>query len=297
MVQRLNWEDLKYFNAVAQTLSIRRAAERNKISPATLSRRVVNLEERLGDSLFVRKANRLSLTPLGQEILFQVQQVQSKVDFIETRCGIGDGLHKIRVRSPSIYTRTHLIPLIQEVSVRLPRTTFIINCNSGYADLEPELDDILISAQDCNDPAYERSALQPVELQLYRAKNVEFNGTIVLWKETGPDSEFLNSKLREILPEARGVVVVDGEDAYLDAIAQGLGVGMICAKAAQRFPHYDRLTKLPYRTERRMWVYRRKDAQPASVVRQITKQILARDAQLLTAPQIQTPNSGTHVSD
>lgn len=297
MVQHLNWEDLKYFNAVAQTLSIRQAAEIHKISPATLSRRVVNLEEKLGDSLFVRKANRLSLTPLGREILLQVKQVQSKVDFIETRCGIGDGQYKIRVRSPNIFARIHLIPLIRETSARLSRTTFVLNCDTAHSDTETELDDILISNNETDDPAYSRTELNPLQIRLYRARHNKYNDTIVLWKDSAPDAEFLNSKLREFLPDARGVAVMDSADAYLEAVAQGLGVGMICNQAARHFLECGRLIELRHRVERRLWLYRRNEGQPASVVSQFEKQVLARDAQIVTEPITQTLNYETPVSD
>lgn len=297
MVQSLNWEDLKYFNAVAQTLSIRRAAEINKISAATLSRRVVNLEERLGDPLFIRRANRLSLTPLGREILLQVEQVHSKVKTIETRCGMGDGKYKIRIRIPDTYATTHLIPLLCDASNRREQTTFVINSDTRVEELDSEQDDLLVTFRDVEGEAYERSSLAPVHLGLYRAKGSQFSDTLVLWNDNGPEADFLNSKLREILPDARGVAVVDGVEAYMEAVAQGLGVGMICNKAANRLTDCNRLEALPYRIERRLWLYRRKEAQPSSIIRRLERQILALDAQKLSQERTQIYNYETPVSD
>lgn len=94
----LNWDDLKYFDLVATTLSIREAAEQSTMSAATLSRRIANLEEKLGEALFIRRANRLTLTPLGKDILAQVHQVRTQVQSIEERCAVRPGRRKIRIK-------------------------------------------------------------------------------------------------------------------------------------------------------------------------------------------------------
>ncbi|MGJ8530476.1 LysR family transcriptional regulator [Maritalea sp.] len=286
MTRNLNWEDLKYFNAVAQTLSIRQAAEIHKISAATLSRRVVNLEERLGDCLFVRKANRLSLTPLGRDILLQVEQVHSSVRNIETRCGVGDSQHKIRIRTPNSYTRWHILPLIHEATVRDENITFVINCDSENAAGEHEADDLLVSHHPQSDPAFSCRELNPTRLGLFRSRGSKRDNALVLWRESGSEAEFVNAKLREILPNARGVVVMDGAEAYLEAVAEGLGIGMICAEAVSRFPARDQLEALPYQLNRQLWLCRRKDARPVAVMNRLEKQIFERDAQSVVALQM-----------
>ncbi|QFZ85192.1 LysR family transcriptional regulator [Variovorax paradoxus] len=60
---------LRYFVAVAEELSFRKAAERVHIDQTPLSRAVRDLEERMGVTLFVRTQRRLQLTPAGAKLL------------------------------------------------------------------------------------------------------------------------------------------------------------------------------------------------------------------------------------
>src|ERR1041384_1983706 len=57
---------IKAFEAVARTGSFAKAADELHVPPAAVSRMVHLLEDRLGLSLFERKANRLLATPAGR---------------------------------------------------------------------------------------------------------------------------------------------------------------------------------------------------------------------------------------
>lgn len=271
-MRKLNWDDLKYFNAVAQTLSIREAANLHRVSAATLSRRIVSLEEQLGDALFVRKANRLSLTPFGREILLQVEEVSSRVRGIENRCGVSGRKYKIRFRVPNAFARNYVLPLIRDLASRSQDTVFSIACAAGGFD--PELDDVVICYKPVCHPDFTCRELQPIQLRLYRSRGAEGINSIVLYDNFSSEAEFLNSRLREAVPDAQGSVLVDNVDTYVDSVAQGLGMGFICPEVALRHGAAADLEPLPPRINRRLWLCLRKDAYPISTVRQIERHIL-----------------------
>ena len=50
----MDWDDYKYFSALAATRSVRAAAEQLEVNPSTVSRRLEHFEERLGVQLFTR---------------------------------------------------------------------------------------------------------------------------------------------------------------------------------------------------------------------------------------------------
>jgi DNA-binding transcriptional LysR family regulator len=64
----MNWNDLRYFIALANGGSLSAAARRLKTEHTTVSRRVAALEADLGVRLFERNARHYRLTPEGEQI-------------------------------------------------------------------------------------------------------------------------------------------------------------------------------------------------------------------------------------
>ncbi len=75
----LNWNDLRYFLAVARTGSTLAASKRLKVSQSTISRRVTALEDMTGVKLFIRKPSGYSLTPRGKSMLPAAQSVEAAI--------------------------------------------------------------------------------------------------------------------------------------------------------------------------------------------------------------------------
>lgn len=75
----LDWNDLRYFLAVARNGSTLAASKQLKVSQSTISRRVTALEEVIGVNLFVRKATGYSLTPRGESVLPAAEAVEAAI--------------------------------------------------------------------------------------------------------------------------------------------------------------------------------------------------------------------------
>lgn len=65
----------RYFLAISEDLSIRKAAERVHISPSALSRQVMLLEAEYGQPLLIRKANGVELTAAGDILLRHIHSL------------------------------------------------------------------------------------------------------------------------------------------------------------------------------------------------------------------------------
>lgn len=75
----LNWNDLRYFLAVARTGSTLAASKQLKVSQSTISRRVTALEDMTGVKLFIRKPSGYSLTPRGKSMLPAAESVEAAI--------------------------------------------------------------------------------------------------------------------------------------------------------------------------------------------------------------------------
>lgn len=83
--------DLRYFAAVAETLSFTRAAERLGIAQPPLSRQIATLEARLG-VLLLRRSRPLELTEAGRFLFEQARQVLQRIEEVdESTRRIGSG--------------------------------------------------------------------------------------------------------------------------------------------------------------------------------------------------------------
>ena len=71
----IDWDDWRLFLAVASAGSMSGAARALRLGQPTLSRRMGLLEERLDGPLFVRRADGVALTPLGERLLPAAQRM------------------------------------------------------------------------------------------------------------------------------------------------------------------------------------------------------------------------------
>lgn len=123
-VEQLNFHHLFYFWRVARTGHLTRAAQALHTSQSALSAQVRQLEERLGEPLFVREGRRLILTETGQLVLSYSENIfglgQEMLGRLEGR---NKGLERLRLGSVATLSRNYqenwIKPLLTDNSVTL----------------------------------------------------------------------------------------------------------------------------------------------------------------------------------
>lgn len=81
--QLFDWDDLRIFHALVSSGSMSSAARKLGIGQPTVSRRLEQLETRIGARLVTRGADGVELTDIGERIWAQVQIIQSTAGDIE----------------------------------------------------------------------------------------------------------------------------------------------------------------------------------------------------------------------
>ena len=82
---RMELRHLRYFKAVAETLSFSRAAGRLRIAQSAVSRQIAALEAELGAKLLVRSTSRVRLTEAGRHFHGEVERLLAQLAIAVTR--------------------------------------------------------------------------------------------------------------------------------------------------------------------------------------------------------------------
>lgn len=85
-ITTFDWEDVRYFAALAHHGSLAATARALKVSDATVLRRLARLEARMGTPLFTRKGRGLSLTTTGVLALAEAAQMEMAACALSGMC-------------------------------------------------------------------------------------------------------------------------------------------------------------------------------------------------------------------
>ncbi|WP_025102094.1 LysR family transcriptional regulator [Burkholderia sp. A1] len=130
------------------------AAEKCRLTPSGVSRKISRLEERMGVKLFVRSTRRLSLTARGEFFHAKIKSLLADIEAAESATAkqpqVPHGV--LRIRCPAAFVDRHLVPLIPEFLAR-------------YPELKVELvvGDVPLSPDDRSADVAIRSSLAPSE--------------------------------------------------------------------------------------------------------------------------------------
>jgi len=113
----LDWDDLKYFLAVARTGSTLGAGKALKVSQTTVARRIAAFEAKLGLVLFERRQAGYALTPAGAALIAQAEAMEVAATSFAEAAGAQsrDASGTVCVTALELYTATILPPLMMEL--------------------------------------------------------------------------------------------------------------------------------------------------------------------------------------
>jgi DNA-binding transcriptional LysR family regulator len=133
----MQWDELKYFLAVARCGSLRKAACHLKTSAATVGRRIVALETRLAAHLFDRNQVGYMLTESGEAIYRKAEEVEEAVLSVE-REALGRDLRptgKVRLATVDDIAELIIVPGLAQFHRRFPGISLELVAQQGLTNL------------------------------------------------------------------------------------------------------------------------------------------------------------------
>jgi DNA-binding transcriptional LysR family regulator len=132
-----DWNDLRYFIAVAREGSTLAAARVLRTSQTTVARRIAALEEALGIPLFEKRQAGYSLTPAGHGLLARAEQVEASASsFAEAASAQSRDLNgSVKITTEEVYAITLLAPILRELHERHPEILIELDTSQQVRDL------------------------------------------------------------------------------------------------------------------------------------------------------------------
>ena len=251
----MNHSQLRAFHAVALERSFTRAAAVLRVSQPTLSGHVKALEEGYGVSLFQRSSREVVLTEFGRA-LFEITQryFASETEaqrLLSAAVGLTSGCLRIGADSPFA-----VIPLLAAFKGRFPKVEVDVEFSNSSEVLNWLLaneTDVGILAKIAPDKRLHIAPFRDDHLVVFverghpwsQRRSIKLRDiatqTLVLREAGSTTRAIFEDALAERGIQPGGVLEMDGREAVREAVAAGLGVGVVCD---YEFGHDRRLHKL-----------------------------------------------------
>jgi len=159
-------EDMETFVRVVEAGSISGAAERLGIAKSAVSRRIADLEERLGAQLFRRTTRKLNLTDTARRYYARCIHILADVQEAEQAVSDEHGTlrGRLRVAVPLSFGLLHLGPAIEAFMEQHPEVEFDLDFNDRQVDLLGEGFDVALRIADLPDSSLIARRLAPIHL-------------------------------------------------------------------------------------------------------------------------------------
>ena len=144
MAKGINPADLGFFSVIASSGSLGSAARELGITTAAVSKRLAQIEERLGLSLVNRTTRRMSLTPEGEVYLEHARKILGEIEDMEHILWGSTQTPKglLRVNATLGFGRTQIAPLISEFVKQYPLVDIQLQLSVNPPPITDDLFDV-----------------------------------------------------------------------------------------------------------------------------------------------------------
>lgn len=272
----LNWDDLKYFLAVARTGTLRGGADSIQVNHTTLTRRLSVMEDRVGSRLFDRSKQGLVLTQLGEDLVPHAERVEAEMT-AASRVIVGRDAQPagtVYITLPHGLAMTSLMDDFTAFAELYPDITLSMNFTNDIRDLtRREADVSLRVASEVMDDVVGRKLVQMSQAAYctrhYAERITDNEGEglhLIGWHE--PEEAITANWVKDsYYPKATLKHRVSELVPLITLAASGLGMAYLACNLGDRHPNLVRAPfqkPLPYRS---IWLLLHRDLRNTARVR------------------------------
>jgi DNA-binding transcriptional LysR family regulator len=287
-MQQNDWDDLRFFLAVAEAGSLSRAAKVLRVTHSTVLRRLANLESRLESRLFERLQTGYVLTQAGEALHERLASLASGIESAQRELkGLDTVLSGvIRLTSTDTLVRGVLMPTLAAFRRRHPGIRLQVVVNNAFLNLTQREADVAVRPS--NDPPENLVGrhVGAIQTAIYasrrylraaarrRSKTTDWAGHdwVALDESLGhlAQSKWVQSRI----PAERIALRVDSLTGMVDAVREGFGAGMLLCLLAEQERDLVRLAPPLPHLDTQLWVLTHPDLRRVQRVRAFTEHLV-----------------------
>lgn len=237
----MRYAQLKAFHAVAKWGGFSRGAKKINLTQPAVSDHIRNLEETYGIQLFIRGQRSVTLTEIGRKLYVlseRLLETESAAQQLLSRArGLKEG--QLIVGADAA---VHILPLLQKFRLQYPDISLTVttgNSDKLIRKLESLEIDFAVVAHEQVADQFESRLLSQDDFAAFSSKQHDFCGKssvklaklvtcpLVLREQGSATRALFDQACKERGLEAKNVIEIEGREAAREAVAAGLGVGVV----------------------------------------------------------------------
>lgn len=240
-MEELDLNEVFIFTRVVDAQSFTAAAKRLGLPKSTVSRKVSQLEQRLGVMLLSRTTRKLSLTDAGAAYYERCARVIVEMEDAERAVRDLQASPKgtLRVTAPVDIVLSHLAPLVAAYTRKYPEVSVVLVLTSRVVDLVAEGIDLAVRGGSLPDSSLVARKIADTNMQLFAspaylkqhgtphtAADLQEHECVLFGRELRATWRLKQgAKLHEV--NVRGRISIDDLGAVRSAVLAGGGVGLL----------------------------------------------------------------------
>jgi len=270
-MKNVNWDSYQIFLIVARQGGLTGAAQATGLSPATVGRRILQLEETIGRSLFNRSQTGYTLTVDGQVLFDELREMEAAVRRVENWRQEGGGLVTVRIAVGSWIGWLLMENFRALCSERDPfRIEFTVG--ERRAPLSHRENDIGIRAFQPEEPNLAARYISETAYAAYRQKNGPNTERWLAVREVDAISNYLRWPHQN--RAAQIIATVDRPRSMLDLARAGAGIAVLPCFVGDLDPMLERSGDEIGELRHKQWLVTNNDDRSRREIRTIADRIV-----------------------
>lgn len=277
-----DWENLRYFLAVAHKGTVSGAAKELGVSHSTVLRRVQQFEQTLDSKLFKKLQRGYELTTAGENLYVNAKAIEMKID---EALAHAKGHHdvvkgKLRISQPEIGI-LNLYPLYAEFQRQHPEITLEINSTMRALNISQQEVDVVLRLSESPPDLLVGRCLGSVKARAYASKryleklpeNYSINDyEWITWhtKNEGARAR-VKSWFQKNVVNPRIILRAETMPDVVSAVLSGMGVGFLSSHEARMHNSLVELFDGEIIAEHKLWILTHRDLKHSERVKTLMR--------------------------